>query len=425
LLSKHHRLLEWARLFASYSFVQAIAQGLGFLAGILIVRSLKKEEYAYFLIVNTMIPMMNLLSDNGISSSLFAIGGKVWQDDQRMGSLIKTAMILRRQLVLVSFIVVTPILIWLLMHNHAPLHTVVWLVLLTLVGVFFQLNIGVLNVVLSLRQQLSRMQTLVFVSVLPRLMLIVLFIALGILNASWAIVAGCFALIVQYVLLRHWVKPQIDWHAPSDVQYRKDTIAIVKQQAPQIIYFCLQSQIGIWLISIFGHTHSVADLGALGRIGMIFSIFVSTTLALVAPRFARCQDATRLRTLYVLILIGFAGVLMLGVVFAWLFPAPLLWLLGAQYAKLGNLMCLSVLATATYSLAGLIYSLNVNRGWITPALIIIPAEILTQIILCLSFNLSSVYGVLMIGVFAPIIPGIINLMVGLRKLNSMRLSDTQ
>jgi O-antigen/teichoic acid export membrane protein len=417
-LNKHHRLIEWARLFASYSFVQAIAQGLGFLAGIMIVRSLNKEEYAWFMIVNTIGPVMNLLSDNGITSSLSAIGGKFWQDDQKMGSLIKTAMNLRRQLILFSSLAVTPLLIWMLMRNHASLTTVIWLVLLTLVGVFFQLNVGVLNVVVNLRQQVGKMQTMVIVSVLPRLALIALFVMLGILNARLAIAAGCVALVIQFLFLRHWVKPQIDWHAPPDVEFRKGVLAIVKKQAPMTVYFCLQSQIGIWLISIFGNVQGVANVGALGRIGMIFSILCSTTSALIVPRFARCQDAARLRFLYALILSSFTGIISLGILFAWLFPAPLLWLLGAQYEKLGGLVWLAMLAAGTTSLGGLLFSLNVNKGWIPSAAIIILVEFIVQVTLCLTLDLSSVHDILLIGVLAPIIPGFIYFFVSMRKMNA-------
>ena len=84
-LNKHRRLIEWGRLLAGYSFVQAAAQGLGFLAGITVVRALPKEDYACFMIVNTIGPVMNLLSDTGITNSLSAIGGKFWQDTKGMG----------------------------------------------------------------------------------------------------------------------------------------------------------------------------------------------------------------------------------------------------------------------------------------------------------------------------------------------------
>ena len=346
-------MTDWLRLLAGYAVVQAIAQGLGFLAGIMVVRTLPKEDYAWFMIVNTIGPVMNMLSDNGITSSLAAIGGKFWQDDVRMGSLVNTAMILRKRLVLFSFLAVTPLLVWMLWRNHAAPSIIAWLVPITLAGVLFQLNTGVLGVVISLRQQVSRMQALVFAGVLPRLALVGVFAALGWLNAPLAVAASTVALAGQFWLLEHWVKPQIAGDAAPDPGFRKDILAIVKRQAPQVVYFCVQGQIGLWLISIFGNVQRVAEVGALGRIGMIFSILISTTSALIVPRFARCQDPARLRSRYALILLGFASILLLGTLFAWLLPGSLLWLLGAQYAQLGGLVWLAVLAAG-----------NFGAGWI-------------------------------------------------------------
>jgi O-antigen/teichoic acid export membrane protein len=422
-LSKHRRLIEWFRMFAGYSAVQAFAQGFGFLTGIMVVRNLSKEDYAFFMIVSTVGPLMNTLSDTGITNSLAAIGGKFWQDDGRMGSLVRTAMILRRRLVVISVLVVSPFLAWMLWHNHASQAIIASLVSLTIVGVYFQLNSGVLFVVVSLRQQVRRMQLLVFAGVLPRLALIGLFAALGWLNAPLTVGMGTIAMAVYFWRLKSWVKPQIAWNAPPDQEYRHDILAIVKRQAPQVIYFCVQGQISIWLISIFGNVNRVAEVAALGRIGTIFSILLSTCTAVIVPRFARCQEPARLRSHYGLTLLGFASLLLLGTGFSWLAPQPLLWLLGPQYSHLGSLVWLALLAAGSWSLAALIYSLNVNKGWISPAIVVIPAEILTQIILCLSFDLSSVRGMLMISLLAPVTPALINLFVGIRKLNLLNRLD--
>lgn len=416
--NNYRRLIELCRLLAGYSFGQAVVQGLGLLAGIMVVRTLPKEDYAWFMIVNTIGPVMNMLSDNGITNSLSAIGGKFWQDDVRMGSLVRTAMILRRRLVVFSFLVVTPALAWMLWRNQAPYAIIAWLLTITLAGVLFQLNTGVLSVVIRLRQQVGRIQMLAFSGVLPRLALIALLAALGLLNAPLAVAAGTLALASQFWLLEHWVKPQIAWNAPPDREFRRDILSIVKRQAPLTIYFCLQGQIGIWLISIFGNVQHVAEVGALGRIGMIFSILISTTSALVVPRFARCQDPIRLRSRYIQILLAFSGIVLFGTLFSWWLPGPLLWLLGPKYDELGGLVWLAVLATGTGSLAGLLYSLNVNKGWIPPAAIVIPAEILTQLILCFTFDLSSVRDILLIGLLAPLVPSLINLFVGIRKITS-------
>jgi O-antigen/teichoic acid export membrane protein len=418
-LTKHRRLIEWCRMFVGYSVVQAIGQGLGFLTGIIVVRTLSKENYAFFMIVSTVGPLMNILSDTGVTNSLAAIGGKFWQDDERMGSLVRTGMILRCRLVLISVLVVSPFLAWMLWHNHASWPIIASLVSLTIIGVYFQLNAGVLFVVISLRQQVRRMQVLIFAGALPRLVLIGLLAALGWLNAPLTVAMGTIAMAVYFWRLKSWVKPQITWGAPPDPEYRKDILAIVKRQAPQVIYFCVQSQISIWLISIFGNVHRVAEVAALGRIGTIFSILFATTSALAVPRFVRCQEPARLRSHYGIILIGFASIMLLGTGFTWLAPRPLLWLLGPQYSQLESLVWLAVLAAGTWSLAALIYALNVNKGWISPPAVVISAEILTQLVLCLSFDLSSVRGMLMISLLAPVTPALINLFVGLRKLNSL------
>jgi O-antigen/teichoic acid export membrane protein len=417
-LKKHRRLLEWFQLLARYSFVQAIAQGLGVIAGIIVVRTLPKEAYGCFVIVNTIGPVMDMLSDNGITGSLSAIGGKFWQDDARMGSLVRTGMTLRKQLVFFSALVVLPVLAWMLMRNHAGGLMIGALIAIVMVNAFFQLNVGLLNVVVTLRQQVGRMQALVISGTLPRLVLIALFAGLGILNAPLAVTAAATAFGIQYFLLRHWVRPQIVWCAPPSETFRGQILAIVKKQAPLTIYFCLQGQIGIWLISIFGNVHRVAEVGALGRIGMIFAIVVSTTSSLIVPRFARCQDPVRLRYLYAIIILSFTGIVALGSCFAWLFPSPLLGLLGAQYSQLGGLVWLAVLASGISALASVLYTLNVNRGWIPSALVAVPLEIAGQLVLCLSFDLSSVRDILLIGILGPLVPSAISIILALRKMKS-------
>ena len=90
----------------------------------------------------------------------------------------------------------------------------------------------------------------------------------------------------------------------------------------------------------------------------------------------------------------------------------------------GKFVRLSVLATGTGSLAGLLYGLNINKGWIPPAAIVIPAEIITQVVLCLTFEFSSVHGILLISILGPITPGLINLVVGIQKLKSKTLIES-
>ena len=157
---------------------------------------------------------------------------------------------------------------------------------------------------------------------------------------------------------------------------------------------------------------------------MIFSILTATIAALVVPRFARCQDPGRLRSLYFTIAWVVAGILAVGTIFCWWMPGPLLLLLGSKYNQLGAFVWLAVLATGTASFSGVVYTMNVNRSWIPPATVVIPAEIVTQVVLCSTFDLSSVRGILWIGAIAPIVPGLINLCFGILKLRASNRSLT-
>jgi O-antigen/teichoic acid export membrane protein len=422
-LGHHRRFLQLIRLFFSCAFVQASAQGLGLMAGIIIVRSLSKEAYAYFLIVNTIGPMITLLSDLGITNSLSAIGGKIWDKDDKMGSLISTAAQLRKQLFLLSSLVVAPVLIWMLMRNQAPIAVICWVVPITLLSVYFQLHTGVLNVVVNLRQQVKRILVLVVTGSLPRFTLVAVLAAVGLLNVPLAVVAGCVAQGLQLLLLAQWTRSQIAWNAPTDPNIRLSILAIVRQQAPLTLYFCLQSQIGIWLISSFGSVHGVAEVGALGRIGMIFGVLISTTSALIVPRFARCQDGPKLRVWYLQLILGYAALVLSSAALAWKFPQPLTSLLGPKYESLSHLMWLAVISTGSASFTGLTYSLIVNKGWIPPATFVVPIDIFNQLAMCLLFDFSTVEGVLWIGALSPILPGLINLLVGLKKLAGMEAAQ--
>src|SRR3979409_1893447 len=102
--------LQRVRVVGKFAFVQAVVQVIGFLSGILLIRHLDQREYAYFTIANTMQGTLNTLADIGISVGLVSIGGRVWQDRNRFGQLIRTASNLRRKLGLIAALVITPIL---------------------------------------------------------------------------------------------------------------------------------------------------------------------------------------------------------------------------------------------------------------------------------------------------------------------------
>lgn len=167
------RAFQRAKIVGNFVIVQAVVQIIGFLSGILLVRTLEQREYAYFTIANTMQGTINLLADIGISVGLVSIGGRVWQDRHRFGQLISTALSVRKKLGAVAIIIVTPVLYFLLVKNGASFFYTAVLIAVVLAGLLIQLSLGVLDVVPRLRSDIARIQTIDLTGAIARLLVLV------------------------------------------------------------------------------------------------------------------------------------------------------------------------------------------------------------------------------------------------------------
>lgn len=416
---RQKKLFGWLSVLARFGSAQLVIQLLGFLSGILIVQNLSKPDYAWFTIANTFIATIGMLADVGVSGAVTAIGGGVWQDNARMGSLIRTALTFRRKLAIVSVTLVTPIFIWMLAKNQAPAATIAVVVPAALAGFLMQLTAGVLGVVISLRQEIRRMQLLGLACALLRLAILAP-ACLIFIDVRIAVITGTIGFAFHAWILRRWAKKTIEWNAPESDDYRGRMLSIVKRQAPLTIFYCVQGQLMVLLISIFGNEERVAEIGALGRFAVIFSVISSVMNGVVVPRFARCQDRGILRRRYwqvAAVFAFFAGSL---VALSAAFPRPLIWVIGAKYANLEGEVWLMMLNAGLGAMFLCLFTLTYSKAWIVPAAISIPMEIVTQVILILIFDLSTVRGVLLLGCFAQLPNILLNVVVATRELRRFK-----
>src|SRR6202043_3247515 len=301
------RALHRARVVGNFALVQAIVQIIGFMSGILIVRTLEQRDYAYFTIANTMQGTINLLADVGISVGLVSIGGRIWQDRHRFGELINTALSLRKKLGALVVVAVTPIMYFMLVKNGASISYTALLMVVVLIGLGFQLSIGVLGVVPRLRADIGRIQMIDITAAVARLLALVglLFVFL---NAGIAVAVASAVSFLQYAMLRNYAAGVIDLDAPENAEDRHSIVRLIKHLAANSVFYCFQGQITVFLISFFArHAASVAEVGALGRLAMIFTVLMNMLTNIFVPAFARCQDKRKLQYLY----LGIAGVVII------------------------------------------------------------------------------------------------------------------
>ncbi len=408
------RALHRVRIVSNYALVQVFVQVIGFLSGILLVRYLDQREYAYFTIANTMQGTLNVLADIGISIGLVSIGGRVWYDRQRFGQLVNTALGLRRKLGFLAAAGVIPILAWLLIRNGASVIYMALLVIAVLVGLAVQLSIGVLSVVPRLRSDVKRIQTIDLTGAVVRLLALLLLMYFF-LNGAIALAVGSATLFLQFWMLRVYVAGAIDLTAPENSDDRAAMTGFIRSQAANAIFFCFQGQITVFLISIFGRQiSSIAEVGALGRLAMIFAVLSHLLANVLAPAFARSQQKRQLQWRYLAIVGAVTGFSVVIVAAAAFFPHQFLFVLGNKYAHLERELLLMVGGAVITAMASTLWALNAAKAWITGSWLYIPITLAVQLALIPFTDFSSVTGVLTFNLVSAIPSLLLNIVLSYR-----------
>ena len=393
------RIFQFVRRASRFTWVQLVVQCIGFATGILIVRCMEQHEYALFTIANTMQATTNILADIGISIGLISIGGRVWQDQRRLGQLVSTGLKLRRKLGTASILVVTPLLYFMLRKHGTSFSYTVFLIAAVLAGLSAQLSVEVFSVIPRLRSDLGQLQKVDFIGSIARLAVLGA-LAFVFLNAGVAVVAGSGALLLQYLLSRQYAAGIIDLQAEENAEDRKAMLGFIRSQAANAVFFCLQGQITIFLITFFGHRAGVAEVGALGRLAIIFTVLGNLVANICAPAFSRCRTHHQLVWLYTGVVGGVAGLSLLLLGGAYFLPNEFLFILGNRYSHLQYELLLIVGGAMINTMAGTLWTLNASRAWIAGSWLYIPLTVGTQLLLIPFTDFSSVNGVLTFNLFS-------------------------
>jgi O-antigen/teichoic acid export membrane protein len=398
--SPHYtRTLEWGKLLTIAGGIQALVQGIGLLSGILVIRLLPTKEYALYTLANTMLGTMLVLADGGISSGVMAQGGKVWQDREKLGVVLATGLDLRKKFAVGSLLLATPILVYLL-HYHGASWLMSLLLTASLIPAFVTTLSGVLlEIVPKLQQDIIPLQRIQLENNVCRLTLLLTSLFLF----PWSSIAILAAGIPQFwanIRLRKIVDKYADKHEQPNLVIRKELLTFVKRILPGSIYYALSGQITIWLMSIFGSTIAVAQIGALNRLAILLSFFSLLFSTIISPRFARLPEkSSLLLSRYLQIQIGFVLLSGFIIIITYLFPSNILWILGQKYANLTSALMLTVINSCLGLVIGASFIICTSRGWAINPLASIPITIGAIIIGIVIFDLNTLIGILKLNIF--------------------------
>jgi hypothetical protein len=165
-------------------------------------------------------------------------------------------------------------------------------------------------------------------------------------------------------------------------------------------YFSIQAPLAIWLSAYFAGTDSVAQVGALGRLGIIFGFLSGFMGTVLIPRLSVVTDDAHYLRRYLqcwALLLPF-GVGMIAI--AYLVPDWLLLLLGNAYRGLDNGVMLIAISSVLTTWGGYLVGINNARGWVRQLSYIVAIYALVQVFLVMGLDLSTTIGVLYFGLWS-------------------------
>lgn len=414
------KALQWGKLVTVTGATQALVQAVGFASGIIIIRLLPTEQYALYVLANTMIGTMAVLTDAGLSTGVTARGGLVWNNKERLGAVLVTAFNLRKKFALIALAVAVPVTVYLLLNHGAGTITTILIVASIIPTLQTVVSGSLYQVALKLRQDLVPLQRNQVIMNCMRLVGSTL--ALFLFPFAFvAVLANGAAQLWANLDLKKTSQKYSDWSQRPDPEIRQELMKFVKRLLPGSIYFCVSSQVSIWLISLFGSTSSIAHVGALTRLAMILTLFTTLFNVLIVPRFARASGNRkelrdryiRIQLLLVMMSIGIVGM-------SWIFSKQILWTLGPNYLHLRQELVLCMIGNCLNVMVGINYILNSSRGWLLHPVISIGLGLIGIIAGVSLIDIGTLRGVLLFNVFTGIVGLFVHPLYGLLKIRNLK-----
>jgi hypothetical protein len=220
----------------------------------------------------------------------------------------------------------------------------------------------------------------------------------GWLSAVTMVAVNTAAMAWMAVSYTRAARPLVTVPAQSRAEVRWEMARYLAPIIPVIAFTAIQSQILVFLISIFGRTQSISEVAALGRLGQLFVILGAVNSALVEPYFSRL-DSARLPGRYLQVvgaaIIGGGGL----AAAASLFPEPFLWLLGKKYEHLDVELAWMMNGSCVAFVASVMWTIHAARKWVYwwGSALYIAAVTTLQVVFVLATDLNTTLGVLHLG----------------------------
>lgn len=363
-------------------------------AAVVLVRTLDKQQFAWFTIAGSMAALLSALNEGGIATAVMARGGEVWTDRVRLSALIIAALSMLNRTAIVGALVVGPLLVFLLSHTDAPAWTILSILVLVVGPQWVATRAAILACANRLHSRVRQLQAADLMTAGCRCFLTLVPAALGQLDVQVALLAVAVSALLHAKLVAWQLTGILDaTAAEKDVApFRTAIVRTMRNMYPNNLFGCVQGQLATGLLSVFGTTSRVADLGALNRLSFVSTLLAAPLGHLVSPGFSRSHKSTRLVTLFLTTLCGYLLILFAFLVLVAWKAVWVLDLFGPQYSHLHDELLLVSAGLCLNFINQIFWTLNFSRGWVAVVWLNIPLTVVVQVSVISLMDVSTVAG---------------------------------
>ncbi len=385
------RARTWTGILSAYFSAQTATQLAGMVAGLLLTRTMPVREFALYTLASSVISFFIFASDLGSTSSLVFFRHRTLRDGGEFGDYLAAVLSLRRTAFLVGAAAVL-LAFPLTAAAKGFAHLDIGLATAGIVvGAWFQITASVRVLALRLNDRYGQSYRAEMAGGALRLAAALAMIGAALLRAWIAVAAAAAAAaIVARVARDRAPRP-----AAADLSsHRRQVLRYLLPSLPSALYFSLQGPLVVWLSATFGSTRNLAEVGALGRLGLIVSMFSGLTGIVFLPRMARITDERVFLRRYLqfgALLAALAACLFLAALAA---PGLFLFILGPHYSALHRELLLVVAGSGLTLITGYSVGVNLSRSWNRWETLAVGVLIVAQAILAAVLPLGTTAGVL-------------------------------
>lgn len=389
------RALKWGRLLSEFGTAQVLGQALAAVTGLLLIRHMRVDEYALYTLALAAVTFAAVFSDFGVSGALHYFFRKALHGGLPFISYVAAALAIRRRLLLAAwifaFVYVT--------YTGASLGFSRWdlWVLLPMIGAatWVQVDASVALIRLRLDQQYRQSYLAELAAHSVRLFLVAIGLAAIEFRAWMAILVNAlgFALTAR-LSLRDPGNGSLEAPTRTATDIKHRVFRLMLPTSLGSIYFAMQAPIVVWICSHFGNMGTVAEVGAIGRLGALFGLITGFVSSVLVPRLSAVADDSLYLKRYMegWVALLAVGILMIGASVA--VPGWFILLLGDAYSGLANEVVIVTSTAVIMTWSAFATAVKHARGWVRNQIFVIAVLVLAQIAFAVVIDLSTTRGVL-------------------------------